>query len=65
MKTVFWSWAAINRIPRAELAAEVGRQTGKVVKYNNLFEADTQKILSKYLEEMAHLYYSLVAHSTM
>lgn len=34
---------------RAQLAAEVSRQTGKVVKYADLSEADYQKILSNFL----------------
>ena len=34
---------------RAELAAEVSRQTGKVVKYNNLSEAEYKKILGNFL----------------
>jgi NAD(P)H dehydrogenase (quinone) len=34
---------------RAELAAEVGKHTGKVVQYNNLSESEYQAILSSFL----------------
>ncbi len=34
---------------RAELAAEVSRQTGKVIRYHNLSEAEYKTILSKFL----------------
>ena len=41
IRTVFWSWAAITPT-RAELAAEVSRQTGKVIGYRNLSQAEYQ-----------------------
>ncbi len=37
---------------RAELAAEVSRQTGKVIGYHNLSQAEYQKILSTFLPTM-------------
>lgn len=49
---------------RAELAAEVSRQTGKEIVYRNLSEADYKALLSKFLPEaMAGMVADADAHA--